>query len=231
MPGGPHSTPIELLVFGDSTAAGVGVDRAADSMPVQLARLVAADRSRPVRVLSYGWAGAVAADVVRDQLPRASGPLRPHIPHSPAPLPGASVAVVSIGANDVIHATAPWRFRRAMRQILEGIATGAPSAEVAVVGIPRFRGVLRQYEPLIPLRDLIGALLRWIQRRETESAGVAYADLAREVIGRLDPRTASLAADAFHPGPQIYGAWAEVIAEALERRRGAVSRRAGPTGA
>ena len=41
----------------------------------------------------------------------------------------------------------------------------------------------------------------------------------------------SLAADAFHPGPQIYGAWAEVIAEALERRRGAVSRRAGPTGA
>lgn len=217
-PGGTvpsNEAPLDLLVFGDSTAAGVGVDRAEDSMPVRLAELIAADRHRAVRVLSYGWAGARAEDVVADQLERARRPLRPQLLDSRPPLPDADIVAVSIGANDVIHATSPAAFRRAMRRILEKIRDSAPHAEVVVAGIPRLRGALPQYEPLITLGDLFGGLLRRIQRSETQAAGGAYADLARDVMGRLDPRTASLAADAFHPGPEIYRVWAVVIAEAL----------------
>src|SRR5687767_15265576 len=67
---------LRMAVFGDSTTAGVGVDRAEDSLPYLLARLVADAGARSVHVVSYGWAGARAADLVRQQLPRAIEPLR-----------------------------------------------------------------------------------------------------------------------------------------------------------
>ncbi|MEO8510793.1 MAG: GDSL-type esterase/lipase family protein [Chloroflexota bacterium] len=214
-----NEVPLELVVFGDSTAAGVGVDRAEDSMPVQLAERIAADRDRGVRVLSYGWAGARAVDVVSDQLLRARHPLRPHLPDSRPPLPDADIVAVSIGANDVIRATSPRAFRLAMRRLLAAIHESAPRAEIVVIGIPRFRGALPGHEPLIMLGDLLGGLLRRVQRAETAAAGAIYVDLAHELRGRLDPRTASLASDAFHPGPAIYRAWAEVSAEVLEAAR------------
>lgn len=219
--------PLELVVVGDSTAAGVGVDRPEDSMPVRLAERIAIDRDRGVRVISYGWAGARATDVVRDQLERARRPLRPQLPDSRPPLPDADIVAVSIGANDVIRGTLPRAFRRAMRRLLAMIGESAPAAEVVVIGIPRFRGALPGYEPLILLGDLLGGILRRVQRAETVAAGATYADLAREVSGRLDPRTAALASDAFHPGPEIYRVWAEVSAEALDAARRDDARGAG----
>ena len=221
-PGGAGSAgvpPLSLVVLGDSTAAGVGVRAPEESLPSRLAERIAADHSRAVRVLSYGWAGARVDDLVRDQLVRAQRPLRPEVAGSRPPLPDADIVAVSIGSNDVIHGTSPTRFRRAMRDVLGTLRAAAPAAEVVIAGIPRFRGVLPQYEPLITIGDLFGGVLRRIQRREAAAAGVAYADLARDVIGQLDPATASLAADAFHPGPEIYRAWAAVIAEALAARR------------
>ena len=185
-------------------------------MPVQLARRIAADRDRTVRVLSYGWSGARAIDVLNDQLVRAGRPLRPHLPGSRPPLPDADIVVLSVGANDVIRATPPRAFRRAMRRLLALIRESTPAAEVVVIGIPRFRGALPGYRALVQLGDLIGALLRRIQRAEALAAGVTYVDLARELRARLDPRTAPLASDGFHPGPEIYRAWAEVSADALE---------------
>lgn len=143
------------------------------------------------------------------------------------PLPDADIVAVSIGSNDVIHGTAPAAFRSAMREMLATIRDAAPAAEVVLAGIPRFRGVLPQYEPLITIGDLYGAVLRRIQRREANAARIAYADLARDVVGRLDPRTVTLAADAFHPGPEIYRAWAAVIADALAAERRDAAERPG----
>lgn len=211
--------PLRMLVFGDSTTAGVGVDDVDDALPSRLAELVAADRDRAVAVLNYGRAGARAADVVGEQVPRARRPLRPHLPGDRPPLPDADLVAVSVGANDIIHHTSPSGFRASMRTLLAMIRETAPRAEIVVVGIPRFRGALPQYEPLILLGDLFGSILRRVQRDEARSAGTVYADLAREVMGRLDRRTAALAADSFHPGPEIYRVWAVVIAEALAAAR------------
>ena len=67
---------LRMVVLGDSTTAGVGVERAEDALPYLIARRVAEAEQRAVHVVSYGWAGARAADLVRDQLPRAIEPLR-----------------------------------------------------------------------------------------------------------------------------------------------------------
>lgn len=205
--------PMRFVVLGDSTVAGVGVERAEDSLPYLIAQRIADAESRSVHVVSYGWAGARVADLVRQQLPRALEPIR--ATETRPFLPDADLVAVVIGSNDATHTTARGRFRSDMRSVLEGVTAGAPSARVVLAGIPAFRGALRGIEPLIFLADQYARLLRPIARAEAERVGAAYADLARHVPERIRGRTDVLSSDQFHPSVVGYAAWADVIAEAL----------------
>jgi len=208
---------LRLAVLGDSTTAGVGVERPEDALPYLLARHIADAEARAVHVVSYGWAGARVADLVRLQLPRALEPLR--ATDTDAFLPGADVVAIVIGANDATHNTPPGRFRADLRATLDRIRSAAPSARVVLAGIPAFRGALPRVQPLIFLADQYARLLRPISRSEALRAGAAYADLASEVPPRLRGRTDVLSSDQFHPSVVGYSAWAEVIAEALNDHR------------
>jgi lysophospholipase L1-like esterase len=209
-PAGPR---LRMAVLGDSTTAGVGVERAEDSLPYRIAAHIAEAESRPVHVVSYGWAGARVADLARSQLPRALEPLR--ATETESFLAGADVVAIVIGSNDATHNTPPGRFRADLRRVLDGIRDAAPAARVVLAGIPAFRGALRGVEPLIFLADQYARLLRPISRSEAERAGAAYADLAAEVPPRIRGRTDVLSRDQFHPSAVGYAAWADVIAEAL----------------
>jgi lysophospholipase L1-like esterase len=205
--------PLRMLVFGDSTAAGVGVDRAEEALPTRLAEVVAADRNRRVHVTSYGWNGARVADLLHDQLPRALGPLREG--ETQPVLPTADIVAIVIGANDATRRTRLRRFRRDLRSLLAKMREGAPHAEIVLAGVPVFRGALRQVEPLMVLTDQYGRLLRRAQREEARAAGVAFADLARDATPRMRLRRDVLSTDNFHPSAVGYQIWAEVIAAAL----------------
>ncbi len=205
--------PLRFVVLGDSTVAGVGVERPEDALPYVMAQRVADAEGRAVHVVSYGWAGARVADLARAQLPRALEPIRATA--TEPFLPGAHLVAVVIGSNDATHRTAPGRFRRDLRTVLEGISTAAPDARLVLAGIPAFRGALRSIEPLILLTDQYARLLRRIGRDEAARAGVAYGDLAAEVPERIRGRTDVLSRDQFHPSAVGYAAWADVISEAL----------------
>lgn len=213
LPSGRPPQPLRFVVLGDSIAAGVGVDRAEESLPYLLAQRLADARRRPVHVVNYGAAGARADTVRRFQLPRAMEPLRRH--ETEPFLPAADAVAVVIGCNDAMHLTSPTRFREDLRAILDGIRSAAPAATVVLAGIPVFRGVLRQVEPLIWLADQYARLLRPISRAEAQRAGAAFADLAAELRQRLTPDPDPFARDRFHPSAAGYTAWADVIATAL----------------
>jgi lysophospholipase L1-like esterase len=204
---------LRMAVLGDSTTAGVGVERAEDALPYLVARRVAEAERREVHVVSYGWAGARAADLPTKQLPRAIEPLR--ATETESFLAGADVVVIVIGSNDATHTTPPGRFRASLRAVLDGIGKVAPSARVVLAGIPAFRGALRGIEPLIFLADQYARLLRPISRAEAARAGAAYADLARDVPPLIRDRTDVLSSDQFHPSVVGYSAWADVIADAV----------------
>ena len=211
--GASTGSRLRMAVLGDSTTAGVGVERAEDSLPYLIATRLAEAEARPVHVVSYGWAGARVGDLVRQQLPRAVEPLRAG--ETDSFLGGADVVAVVIGANDATHNTPPGRFRSDLRRVLEGIRHAAPSARVVLAGIPAFRGALRGVEPLIFLADQYARLLRPIGRTEAARVDAAYADLAAQVPDRIRGRTDALSPDRFHPSAVGYAAWADVITEAL----------------
>jgi lysophospholipase L1-like esterase len=211
--GDANAPRLRVAVLGDSTTAGVGVERAEDSLPYQLARRLADHHRRPVHVVSYGWAGARVADVLRSQLPRALEPLRLSETHPF--LPRVDIIAVVIGANDATHNTPRRRFRADLRELLGDIRAANPTAQLVLAGIPAFRGALRAIEPLIFLADQYARLLRPVSRQEAARIGAVYADLARDVPGRIDPATPFLAEDQFHPSAAGYAIWADVIFEAL----------------
>lgn len=211
--GEPREARLRLVVLGDSTTAGVGVDRAEDSLPYQLARRLADHHGRAVHVVSYGWAGARIADLARAQLPRAMEPIRPSA--AEPFLPGAAVVAVVIGSNDATHNTPPRRYRADLRTVLDGIRAANPAAQLVLAGIPAFRGALRAVEPLIFLADQYARLLRVVSREEAVRVDARYADLAAEVPRRIDPDIPFLARDRFHPSAAGYAIWADVIFEAL----------------
>ncbi len=210
---------IRLVVLGDSTTAGVGVERAEESLPFRLAQRLADADDRRVRVVSHGWAGARVADLLRDQIPRSMTPRRAS-DHGPF-LQDADIVAVVIGSNDATHNTPPARFRADLRAALDAIRRAAPRARVVLAGIPTFRGALTSLEPLIFLADQYARLLRPISRAEAERAGILHADLRSGLPPLLAGQTGVLASDGFHPSAVGYDAWAEVIYQALTLPEGA----------
>ncbi|MEN9620489.1 MAG: hypothetical protein RL499_682, partial [Actinomycetota bacterium] len=86
---GGASRPLNLLVIGDSTAAGVGVDHADLGLGGRLAEALAARTGRPVHWRAAGRNGATASDLVRQYLTPAL--------HGPTDL-----VFLTIGANDAL---------------------------------------------------------------------------------------------------------------------------------
>ena len=212
--GATRADRLNLVVLGDSTTAGVGVDRPQDALPFLLARRIADVEGRPVRVISYGWAGARIADLPRQQIGHASGETRREGEDGPF-LRDADVVALAIGSNDATHRTPPASYRADLRHTLDAIRSEAPHARVVLCGIPRFRGALRAFEPLIFLTDQYARILRPISRAEAERAGAAYGDIHAQVPPLIRGRRDVLSSDRFHPSAVLYDAWARVMCDAL----------------
>jgi lysophospholipase L1-like esterase len=191
--------PLELQVLGDSTAAGVGTERARDALPSLLAERVARSTGRAVNVVGHGSSGARTGDLVDGQIPRVRG---------------ADVVVIVIGSNDVIHATDPRSMRQRTADMLDqATANGAP---VVLGGIPRFYGVGALAEPLRSIVDGYAAVLRDVQREVAAKYGrVTFVDIAALASPRFLGVPESMSSDEFHPSAVGYGFWADALAPAV----------------
>ena len=131
-------------------------------------------------------------------------------------LADADVVAIVIGSNDATHQTPPTRYRASLRATLEQVTELAPRARIVLGGIPRFRGALRAFEPLIFIADQYARLLRPISREEAARVGAAFGDIHGLVPALIAGRTDVLSSDGFHPSAVLYDAWARVIFDALQ---------------
>lgn len=206
--GDDGATPLRLVLLGDSTALGVGVDRLVDTVGGQLATLLSID-GRQVQLSSVGVAGSRSSDLAT-QVARCLLGERP------------DVAVILVGANDATALRRPGDaavyLGAAVRRLREA------GVEVVVGACPDL-GAARAIAP--PLRQLVGWLGRRVARaqvRAVHAAGGAVVDLGAETgpVFRADPNT--LCHDRYHPSADGYRVWAYALLPAVAHAAGVTPR-------
>jgi lysophospholipase L1-like esterase len=187
--------PIVFTVLGDSSAVGLGVERAAETPGVLIAAALAELAERPVRLVRLAVSGAVSADL-RDQVDKAL-------------MEQPDVAVIMIGANDVTTRTRP---SVAVRQLSDAVSRLVEAGCEVVVGTCPDLGTIRP----------IGVPLRLLARRWSRQMAAAQTIAVVAAGGRtvslgdvLGPAFASdrsmFSVDEFHPSAAGYAAAAAVL--------------------
>jgi len=209
--GDRQSPALRLVLLGDSSALGVGVDRVADTVGGHLAELLAgspATGGRRIELSSVAVAGSRGGDL-GTQVSRALLGTRPE------------VAVILVGTNDATRLSRPPE----AAAYLGGAVRRLRDAGVAVVvGTCPDLGAVRAFAP--PLRQIVGLLGRRIARAQAEAvheAGGIPVDLAARagVVFRADPGTLSY--DGLHPSADGYRVWAHALYPAVAEAAGVVS--------
>jgi lysophospholipase L1-like esterase len=186
--------PLRLLVLGESTVVGVGVDELHAALVGQLAAALAARCARPVAWRACGENGITAA--------QAHKRLLPQVLDQPFDL-----ALLVFGVNDTTHLTLLPRWEAALGSMAEALA--ARGTRVAFSSVPPL-----QHFSALPwlLRRLLGmraALLDARLRQLAASLGAGHHAVELEFSAEY------LARDGYHPSGLGYRVWAEGLAVSL----------------
>jgi lysophospholipase L1-like esterase len=198
---GDGADPITVVWLGDSLACGVGATTPEGSLPRKAAALWCEADGHSVDLLCLARPGASVADVLVRQVPEATPGLG-----------AGTVAVVTVGSNDVGSPRGPHRFRRDYAAVLDAlVATGAT---VIAVGLPHLGSAVVMRRPLRSLASLAGRYADRTVRRVAESHGAHYVHIAVRAPRGTDPVT-YLAADRWHPNDATYHLWADRVVTRL----------------
>ncbi len=187
---------LRLLVVGDSTAAGVGVE----TQDAALAGVLSADLARDHTV--YWQLVARSGAVVPDALEMLAG------------VEGSfDCALVCLGVNDAKNGRLQPNFEREYAALLRMLTDRFGVRCVVCSGLPpmRFFTLLPR-----PLRDVLGARAARFDRAIARMAGVHPG--ARYLPMDFTDDVSQMAEDGFHPGPVIYADWARIAAGMMREK-------------
>ncbi len=189
------SRPLHLLVIGDSTAAGVGVEHADLGLGGRLAEALAARTGRPVHWRAAGRNGATAADLVHHFL-------------TPALAEPTDLVFLTVGANDALALRSARAFRRDVRRIIERTFAAHPDAALLMSSLPAFFRFSLLPDPLRR------SLYRHSQALELEARKLVAAHPRAHMSPPPPPYTDGFfASDDFHPSAIGYKDWADFAVE------------------
>ncbi|WP_432560023.1 SGNH/GDSL hydrolase family protein [Granulicoccus sp. GXG6511] len=181
---------LELLVVGDSIAAGLGAERRRDTIGGRLAKEVARRTDTSVHLFTAAVVGAQTSEVL-DQIDGLPGEYRPDL------------AIVIVGGNDVTHRVPISRSVSALVEVITRLQDRG--ADVVVATCPNLGAIRPLRQPLRTIAARRSALLATAQRKAALAHGARTVSLGR-VVGRIflaEPET-MLGLDMFHPSPGGY---------------------------
>ncbi len=182
---------LHLVVLGDSSAAGLGVDLPEETPGALLATGLAAAAGRPVRLLNVAFSGGKSSDLA-GQLER----LLVEVPHP-------DVAMVMVGGNDVTHRV---KAASAVHDLVEAVKALRASGSGVVAGTCPDLGTIKPVPQ--PLRLLARKWSRDLAAAQTvavvEAGGrtVSLGDLLGPEFAAHP--TEMFSVDRFHPSAAGY---------------------------
>ncbi|MET0673315.1 MAG: SGNH/GDSL hydrolase family protein [Microbacterium pygmaeum] len=193
--------PLELLIVGDSIAAGLGAERRKDTLGGRLAKGLAARMHRPVRLRTVAVVGAESSTLPA-QLDTLPGDYR------------ADVAVIIVGGNDITHRIP---VSVSVRYLDGAIRRLRDAGAAVVVGTCPDLGALRPVPQ--PLRALGSRLSRQLADAQAEAAqrSGARAVSLRRAVGAvfISHPDEMFSLDRFHPSALGYRRTAEALLPAI----------------
>jgi lysophospholipase L1-like esterase len=185
---------LSLVILGDSSAAGVGVDHQDQALTGQLTALLSQEFTLNWRLIAK--TGATTGSTLKHLEGYTGSPV--------------DVVVTALGVNDVTHAVpfAVWRKRQ--QALLMRIDQLFAPRILYMSGVPP----LGQF-PILPQP------LRWTLGKQAARFDLALADSLRDETHRhhmpfdLPLNPTQMAIDGFHPGPEIYALWAKETASRI----------------
>lgn len=192
---------IDLLLLGDSIAAGLGADSAPQTLGAQLAKRLARSTGRAVRLHTAAQVGAETS-MLRSQLADLPAGYRP------------DVAVIVVGGNDVTHRV---KVADSVEHLAEAVRALRDRGVVVVVGLCPDLGALTAVPQ--PLRSLAGIASRQLasaQRSAVTELGAHAVSLA-DVVGPffVTRPDEMFAIDRFHPSSSGYRRTAKALLPSL----------------
>lgn len=183
---------VRVLLLGDSSMAGVGVETLDQALPGGIARhfncAAQLDWTLSARI------GATSQQAL-DLIPRGER---------------FDIAVLGLGTNDVTHLVPRFLWLRQQSALFEALRTTCGVRQIIVTGLPPIR-----HFPLLPQP------LRYVLGRESERFDAALVTLAQAqsdvdyVTLHLPDISSQMAPDGFHPGAGIFMEWGRAVAEAI----------------
>lgn len=186
---------LRMLIAGDSSAAGVGVDHQDEALSGQLQALLAPRFDLQWELIAR--TGHTTADLLACL-------------HALPPRP-IDVVVLSLGVNDVTGLAPLQRWMQQQRALATLLQQRFNARQVLVAAVSPMGQMLAMPQPL-----------RWVMGRRAALLNAALAHALRDQghcqILQLPPTglPGALARDGFHPGAATYRAWAIEAAKALK---------------
>ncbi|SLN60759.1 hypothetical protein TRL7639_03356 [Falsiruegeria litorea R37] len=188
---------LRLLIIGDSSAAGVGVDHQVHALSGQLV----AHLSRSFTVV---WRlEATTGHTTRDTLHRLSK------------LNGTfDIAVTALGVNDVTRGVSRKTFKRRQSQLVNLLTNRLGVSLILATGVPQM-----ELFPALP------DPLAWVLGAQARRLDGGLAELASTLPHlhhfklTIPPEPAYAAQDGYHPSALAYRFWAQMLADEIIARR------------
>ncbi|WP_082748714.1 SGNH/GDSL hydrolase family protein [Nocardioides jensenii] len=192
-----YGDPIHLVMLGDSIAAGLGADVPNHTPGARLAKYVARDTRRAVKLHTAARVGAESS-MLLDQLSTLKPTYRP------------DVAVVIVGGNDVTHRVPVAESTAHLEECIRALQERGTSV---VVGTCPDLGMLRPVpQPLRALGSRASRQLAAAQRAAALALGARAVDLAH-VVGPffITNPDEMFSLDRFHPSSLGYKRTAKAV--------------------
>jgi lysophospholipase L1-like esterase len=184
--------PLQVLIAGDSAAAGVGAPHQAQALSGQLARLLE-------HRFQLSWLLEATSGHTTLQAIEVLNKLAPQ---------RFDVAIISLGVNDVTSGVKVSAWIARLRQLEALLASRFQVGHVLLVRLPPMHlfPALPQ-----PLRWYLGQRAVLFNRElERHVQGSALCEVVHPDLNAL-----STASDGFHPSPGVFAAWAAAVAERI----------------
>lgn len=194
--------PIELLMVGDSIAAGLGAELPKGTLGARLAKGLAKRTEHAVRLTTVAEVGSETWMVPERQLPRLLPAYRP------------DVAVVIVGGNDVTHRIPIAESIGALVEVIEDLRERG--AQVVVGTCPDLSALRPLPQPLRSLGARASRLLAAAQTQAALEAGAYVVNLANAVGPFFVTNPDEMfSIDRFHPSELGYKRTAQALMPSL----------------